>query len=486
MAARRPYDGPSVVPGDGRLDLDSLDLTTDLENLDVIGEERPTPRERLVGWLEPTGLLPFLARHRALATTTAVVVALALVAGTVWWVRRPTPLPAQPHVFARAAGADPTASLVLDPGSGVVAGVRQNVLVSSAEAPGVALRLVGVTGPGLAPDPALPGVDIDLSRTDRPVMVGAALACTAPASTTAALQSGPGDYALDLQRTAPGGDVRTDRVPLVGSATLVDLVHRACLQIAADRDLRVTGLVASAVPGVVAVNLDVTIDNSSARSWTGLHVAAAAQPVVTNDGREVQLEPGTTGHLRARLWPTDCADPGASLRKGISVDADLGPDGRPPSESSTTSTVQLRVGGPFVDQVVRVAAGICGTEPPRGTVSWARLREGGGQGSAGIVDFGLTVTAPGVGIVEIDHLGDVEAYGEVFAFQSPAHVIDGTAAVTMQWRTPSCQTILDNGLPVLHVVLAGDVRRPYLVPMSGEALRPVLARLCGAEVAALA
>ena len=58
------------------------------------------------------------------------------------------------------------------------------------------------------------------------------------ASTTAALQSGPGDYALDLQRTAPGGDVRTDRVPLVGSATLVDLVHRACLQIAADRDGR--------------------------------------------------------------------------------------------------------------------------------------------------------------------------------------------------------------------------------------------------------
>ena len=75
--------------------------------------------------------------------------------------------------------------------------------------------------------------------------------------------------------------------------------------------------------------------------------------------------------------------------------------------------------------------------------------------------------------------------GELFAYESPVHSVDGVASIKAQWRLPSCRAILRNGLPRLHVVLAGDVRRPYLVPLSGDALRAVLYRLCGSEVADL-
>jgi len=486
MAARRPDDAGAPAPLDGRLDLDALDAGQDpFLDLDVIGEDRPTLRETLVAWIEPTGLLPLLARHRTALVAAAVVAALVVASGTVWWVRRPAPLP-DPHVFARASGADPTAALVADPSSGRYVGVEQQLLVSSAEPPGVALTLLGITGPGLTVDQAAPGVAVDLARSDRPIVLETALSCTTPEATTAALASDSGDYAMLLRRTAPEGEVRVDRVPLVGSVTLVDLVHKGCLQTAVDRDLVVTGVGASPVTGVVALDLDIALDNPSARSWSGLHVAAAAQPVVVNDGTAVQLEPGTSGHLRAAFWPADCADPAAALRDGISIEADLGPDGRAPADSLPTPSVLLRLPGAMVDQVAQVAQTLCGTAAPRGTVTWARLREGGGGGSGGVIDFGLSLTAPDAALVEVDHLGDGgPSVGELFAYESPVHTVDGVAAIKAQWRLPTCQAILRDGLPRLHLVLAGDVRRPYLVPLTGEALRPVLFRLCGNEVADL-
>lgn len=486
MAERRPDDAHASASLDGRLDLDALDAGHDpYLDLDVIGEDRPTFRESLARRLEPTGLPALAARHRTALTAAVVVAALVVAAGTVWWVRRPAPLPA-PHVFARAAGADPTASLVQDPTTGVYTGVQQQLLLSSAEPPGVALAVLGITGPGLAPDPAGPAVAVDLARSDRPMDIASQISCTTPESTTAALASGPSDYTLLLQRTAPEGEVRVDHVPLVGSVTLVDLVHRACLQTAVDRDLLVTGITATPVAGNVAVDLDIALDNPSPRSWTGVHVAAAAMPVVMNDGKQVQLEPGTSGHLHAAFWPADCADPAGALRDGISLEADLGPDGRPPADSVSTPSVLLRLPGAMVDDVARVATSVCGTAVPRGTVTWARLREGGGNGSGGVIDFGVSLTAPGAGLVEVDHLGDGgPTVGELFAYESPVHTVDGVATIKAQWRLPTCQAILRDGLPRLHVLLVSDLRRPFLVPLSGDPLRPVLFRLCGNEVADL-
>ena len=469
MAARRPHDdGRPRASLEGRLDLD------------VIGDDGPRTGERLAGWWRGV-----VAEHRTTVVAVAVVAALLLVSGAVWWARRPVPL-APPQVSARAAGQEPTASLVVDATSGRYDGVQQRLLLVSGEAPGVAVRLLGIAGPGLVVADRGPGLDLGDGGAQRPLVVGAGLACTTPEETTAALSSSASDYGLVLQRTSPSGEVRVDQVPVLGSATLADLVHKACLQVALDRDLRVDRLTAEAVPGTVAVRLEVGLVNTSPRVWTGLHVAAAAQPVVVNDGLQVQLEPGTSGDLHALLWPEDCADPAAALRDGVAVEADLGPTGRPPAQGSSTSSAQLRLPAALVDDVARVAVAACGTTPPRGTVGWARLREGGGNGSGGVIDLGLTITAPGAGLVEVDHLGDGSASaGELFAYESPVHVIDGVASIKAQWRLPGCPALLRDGLPRLHVVLAGDVRRPYLLRLSGDALRPVLFRLCGNEVADL-
>ena len=173
------------------------------------------------------------------------------------------------------------------------------------------------------------------------------------------------------------------RVPVVGSSTLAGLVHRGCLQIAIDRDLLVTSVTARPFPGMATLALDIGLFNPSPRVWTGLHVAASAQPVVVNNGLQVALEPGTSGDLRAQFWPDDCADPVGALRDGIAVEADLGPTGQTPSLATTTS-VLLRLPGQMLDDVAKAAVAMCGTTPPRGTVEWARLREGGGNGSGGV------------------------------------------------------------------------------------------------------
>ncbi len=486
MANRRPDGARATGSFDGRLDLDALDDGRDQTlDLDVIGDDRPTLRESLARRLEDSGLRPFVARHRRAFTAAAVVAALVVVSGTVWWVRRPGPLPA-PQLVARVAGAEPTAALVQDVDSGVYTGIQQRLLLTGSEPPGVALRLLGIAGPGLVVDPRGPGVPADAGPSGSALTVGARLSCITPEATTAALASSADDYALVVRRASPEGEIRDYRVPLLGSLTLVGLVHRACLQIALDRDLVVSSVTAAPYPGVVALALDVDLANASPRVWTGLHVAAAAQPVVLNDGPQVQLEPGTSGHLRAQFWPEDCADPVGALRDGVAVEADLGPTGRDPSQGPTSTSALLRLPGQMLDDVAEQADAMCGTAPPKGTVEWARLREGGGNGSGGVIDLGLSLTTPGAGIVEVDHLGDGSAsVGELFAYESPVHSVDGVASIKAQWRLPSCRVLLRDGLPRLHVVLAGDVRRPYLVPLAGDDLRQVLYRLCGSEVADL-
>lgn len=481
MAARRPDEPGPRTPLEGRLDLDALDAGhDDLLDLDVIGEERATLGDRIAA-LDVPGRI---ARHRTAATAVGVVVVLLLVSAGVWWVRRPAPL-GDPRITARAAGEEPTAALVADALSGKYDAVQQQLLVVSGEAPGVDVRLLGVSGPGLTVDNAATGIALPADSADRAIAVGSRLACVTPEATTAALSSGPDDYTLVVQRTSTSGEERVDRVPVVGSSTLADLVHRGCLQIAIDRDLLVTSVTARPYPGMATLALDVGLFNPSPRVWTGLHIAASAQPVVVNNGLQVALEPGTSGDLRAQFWPDDCADPVGALREGIAVEADLGPSGQAPSLATTTS-VLLRLPGQMLDDVAKAAVAMCGTTPPRGTVEWARLREGGGNGSGGVIDLGLSLTTPGAGIVEVDHLGDGSAsVGELFAYESPAHSVDGVASIKLQWRLPSCRVLLRDGLPRLHVVLAGDVRRPYLVPLAGDDLRAVLYRLCGSEVADL-
>ena len=467
---------------DGHLDLDDLELAT---SLDVLGDDEPRLGERIAQRLESVGVTPWLRRHRVVVATTASVVALALLAGGVAWMRRPVPLPTDPRVLVKVNGPDPTARVETDTATGRPVGVVANLSLTTAERPGIRLD-IALFGPGIAA-PARPEVFVPIDRVESDAVVPGvtgALDCATPEGTTAVMGAGPDDYGVEVRRTAPEGEVRTDRVPVIGVLALVDAVRAGCLQVATDRDLAVSTASASAVPGSTAADLDVTVTNTSPRRWLGLRVSLGASPQVVSAGPAADLEPGTTGHLLVRVWPDDCADPARSLETGLAVRPGLGPDGTSGMASLSTPTVLLRLPDAARVAVVRALAASCGTDVPRLTVDSARLRAGADGGRAGTLDVVVTVAATDARTLEAEAVGSL-VVGNLAAMTFPVPVRDGRARLDLRWALPGCADVLRAGRPRLTVALVGKQRRPYLLDLRGGDLRLVLSRLCGDEVAAV-
>jgi hypothetical protein len=466
---------------DGHLDLDDLDLAT---SLDVVGDDEPRLGELIAARLEAAGVTPWLRRHRVLLSATTVVVVLATVAGGVVWLRRPVPLPSDPRVLVKVSGPDPTAVVETDEATGRPVGVAQDLSLTTAERPGVRVQ-VALVGPGIAAvDEATGYTAVDRTRADAELELHARLDCSTPESTTAVVGAGPDDYGLQVRRTAPEGEVRTERVPIIGTLALVGAVRSGCLQVATDRDLAVTAATATPLAGAAAATLDVTVTNSSPRRWMGLRVSLAASPLVVAAGPAADLEPGTTTHLLARVWPDDCADPARALELGLPVRPELGPDGNPDSGSLPTPTVLLALPDSARVDVVRAMEASCGTDIPRLTVESARLRAGAQGGRAGVVDLRVAVEAEDARQLEAEAVGSL-VVGTLAAARFPVPVRDGVARLDLSWQLPGCEAVLRAGRPRLTVALEGASRRPYLLDLRGDDLRLVLARLCGDEVAAV-
>lgn len=466
---------------DGHLDLDDLDLAT---SLDVVGDDEPRLRELIAARLEAAGVTPWVRRHRLPLSATAAVVVLALVAGGVVWARRPVPLPGEPRVLVKVSGPDPTAVVETDGTTGRPVGVRQDLSLTTAERPGVVIQ-VALAGPGLAPvDESLGWTVVDRSRADDAFALDGRLDCATPESTTAVVGAGPGDYGLQVRRTAPEGEVRTERVPIIGALALVGAVRAGCLQVAADRDLAVTAAVATPVAGAAAATLDLTVTNSSPRRWMGLRVSLAGSPLVVGAGPAADLEPGTTAHLVARVWPDDCADPARALERGLPVRPELGPDGNLDTGSVPTPTVHLALPDSARVDVVRAVQATCGTGIPRLTVESARLRAGAQGGRAGTVDVRVAVEAEDARRLEAEAVGSL-VVGTLAAARFPVPVREGVAHLDLTWQLPGCEAVLRAGRPRLTVTLQGSTSRPYLLDLRGDDLRLVVARLCGDEVAAV-
>ncbi len=471
------YAGPSS--DDGRLDLDDLDRPADL---DVIGAGSPTYADRVRDLLRSTGVTPWMRRHRAAMVALALAVTVVAVAGGAWWIRRPEPLPAAPLALAKATGPDPTSTVEPDPVTGLAVGVTQLLTVMSAERPGVGVVVLGLAGPGLRDADDDRAVALDPARPGLAVLASARLDCSTPEATTLALAARPDDYGVVLRRTDPGGEVRVDRVPLVGSPTLAEVVRSACLQIAAGRDLEIGAISATAVPDVVAVDLDVEISNTSPRQWTGLRVSPAAQPELTNGGPPAELTPGATGHLVARIWPQDCARPAESIEAGLPVRADLGPDGSIPGAAPGSSTFSMRLPESATTAVEQALLAACGTQLPRLTVDSVTSVVTGVGSSAGVLDLAVTVEAPGAAYVEAEQIGAL-VVGQLSARVFPVPVIQGRAQLDLRWILPPCAVVQRGGRPELKITLAGALRRPYLLPLRGAPLRASMTTLCGDEVA---
>ncbi|MFN8168317.1 MAG: hypothetical protein U0S36_06005 [Candidatus Nanopelagicales bacterium] len=467
----------SGSPYDGRLDLDDLDVGP--TSLDVLGDDEPRLGERVAARLESAGVTPWLRRHRPVLAGVAVVTALALVVAGTWWVRRPPPLPSTVRLLAKVTGPDPTAEVRTDP-AGHPASVTQALSLTTAERPGVEVA-VALAGPGLS-TPVEAYVVMDRSRPDASVTLDAGLDCATPEATTAVLGAGIDDYVVQVRRTAPEGETRVDPVPIIGTRTLAQLVRRSCLQLAADRDLRATSVTAATVPGVVAADIDVAVTNASTREWSGLRISPGAMPTVINNGARSDLGAGQSGHVLARLWPQDCGDPTAAIATGLPVQADLGPDGNPPSTSLGSPGFRLALPAQAQQTVAQALVAACGTELPRLTIDRVRLRNGGEGGLAGVLDLGVTIEAPDADHVEAEAAGAF-AVGQLTALESPVAVRDGRATLRLRWTLPACPVVQRAGRATLAVTLAGDPRRPYLLPLRGDELRTYLTRLCGDETA---
>ena len=177
-------------------------------------------------------------------------------------------------------------------GRGTVTGLTVAIAVASVERLGVSVELISVTGPGLSSAPGVPATVVDTSKADEHVTASASVDCSTPAATSDVLGATDSDYGIDVRRTAPGGEVRIDRVPLVGAHRLREVLHQTCLQVAADRDLSLVSVTATPVRDVAAVDLVVGVGTTSTGAWQGLQVSRLGGPQIVGDGPSTTVSPG--------------------------------------------------------------------------------------------------------------------------------------------------------------------------------------------------
>lgn len=480
VPARAGPPGPD--PYDGRLDLDALDAPVDL---DVIGTDLAGPLlgERIARILERSGVAPFVRRHRRTLVVGSVTTVLALGLLGSWWFARPVPLSAAPLLLVKTSGPDSTQVRVRPTGRGL-ADLTLDVAVASAERPGVTVVLVSLTGPGLSRVAGGAASPVGTANGDTETRVSAVLDCASPSGSADALRADPSGFGVEVRRTAPGGEVRVDTVPLVGAQRLALVVRQTCLQAVADRELRTTSLTATPLAGVAAADLAVTVHDAGTGPWPELRVSMLGQPWVVNIGRATDLAPGGTTTLRARLWLQDCADPSAALAGGLQVRTSFAAvDTVPYSTDNAGNTFRLPVDAAARKQVTDAFAGVCSSAVPAATVTVADVHGGATGTTAGTVDLTLTVHAEGAALMEVD-AGGPTAGGELTPLDAPVHLDHGTGVLHATWTLPVCADLLAAGVPRFGIALVsfdanGGERRPYLMPVRGEALRVALVRLCG-------
>jgi len=466
---------------EGRLDLDHLDAPLDL---DVIGAdpERPLLSEHLSRVLAEAGVSLLVRRHRT-AVVAASVVAAVVVAGTgTWWASRPEPLPDPPRVRVTASGSDQT-ELAVDTSDGRVVGITLDVGVASRERAGVAVQLVSLTGPGLSP-PSGPVPAVDATVPDFVATVSASLDCTDPWAVRAALSAGSADFGVVLRRRAPEGEVRDEQVGLIGAQHLAEVVRQTCLQVAAARELRAISVTAAPLDGVAAATLTITVRNTGSRTWPGLRMSTRDLPWVVNARPATDLAAGSTVALKARLWLQDCADPSAALAEGLTLRTSFAADDAVPGAADNAGdTFSLPLGAAALAPVSAAFSAFCSSAVPVATVRQSAVATGGSDASAGTLELTIDVAAQGAAILEIDR-GATTAGGRLTPIESPVPLVHGVGTLHATWVLPRCADLLAAGLPTLSVSLVtlgspGGDRRPYLVPISGEALRDGLAEVCG-------
>ena len=475
-----PADEPTAPGRDaaGRLDLDALDPLDDLDSavdLDVVGDDGPRASERLGGWLEGLGVTAFAHRHRAAtAAVSVVVVAAAAVGG--WAVVHRTPaLPEPPGVVATVGAVEPELAEISPDGQATQ--VQQPVDLTITETRDDGVEVLGVTGPGLGGVAGLPVLIADVDRQGTSVPARGALACGTTAQTAALAGAHDVDYRVVVRRSHDTTSV-VDSVPLVGAQQLLDLIRSTCLQRAADRELRITGMGVERVPGKPVLRLEFTVESTGKDTWTTLQIASAARPTLVPVGEPLTVVGGQPAIVNAELRPADCADPAAVMSSGVLLSASP-PGAAPPGGTEPPVVLTLHPG--LQKAIVDNVRSMCGAASAKLRITGAIMRTGSGAGTGGTVDLELTVASRGASAVRL--VPSTTDAGRVTPqLQS---VVRGASVgpTRVTWELPPCAALVGSGLPRLHVDLEtstafGRVVLPYLVPLDGDELGDALNRLC--------
>lgn len=471
MAGEGPVGGRD---GDLFSDLDAIDL--DAVDLDLVADEGPTTGERLRAWLDAHGVTAFVRRHRALTAVGAAAALVVVAAGGWWWTTNRSALPEPPGVTASVAAAEP-ALAELSP-DGQATQVQQQIDLAVDDAADLGIAVLGLTGPGLGQVEGLPIFVADLDNPGTPVPARGSLSCGTTAQTAALAEARDVDYRVTVRRATREGATAVDSLPLVGAGRLLDLVRSTCLQRAADRDLRITGMSVTPVHGAAAVHLAIQVRSTGTDTWTSLQVADAARPALVPVGEPVTVVGGQPAVLHADLRPSDCSDPGSVASSGVLLTASP-PGAAPPGGTEPPVTLQLPTGlqAAVIDQV----RALCGGSSAAVHVASAIMRTGSAAGTGGTLDLQVDVDTRGSSAVQL--LPSTTAAGRVTPqLQTPAsgaHL--GPTRVT--WELPPCAALVDSGLPRLHVEVTargadGPVQLPFLVPLAGDDLGVALSRLC--------
>jgi hypothetical protein len=476
---------------DRRLDLDDLDAPLDLE---AIGDELGGPLlgERIRARLEESGALPWVRRHRALVTALSALVAVAAVGGAYSWARRPPPLPEHPRLVLTSNGPDGTAVVVGGAAPSPV--LTQALTLTSAERPGVETTLLGLVGPGLAPDPQLAPEAVDPSAPGLVHRTSARLSCATSADLTEVLLASTDSYAVSVRRTSPDGESRVDPVGLRDAGPLLAAVRQRCLQAGADRDLVVRGVHLGAVldpttrlplTDQVAVTLDVPVAVRGGRTWVVDRVVAPPGSAFVSGSEPTVATPDTPAVLHVELHPSDCAHPLADVADGLPVQAF--PADTPTVTGTDTPTVHLPLPATARLALVQDLTTLCGTLPVTAVVDPTRLLDGASGTSAGTIEIPVRFAVPRAFALDIDDV--TTAAGRLYPAQAHVDVSGGYADATLTWEVPACLSLVDTGLPRVSVrapTVVGDqvLSRPFRVELRGEELRIAVDRLCGGQVAA--
>lgn len=468
-------------PLDGRLDLDDLDSGLDLE---WIGDEHDDPylSERLRAWLDDKGVIAWAHRHRVVIAGAAAVLLVGGAVSGISYARRPVPLPAQPRLVLTSSGAD--ADQVRVDTAANPHTLTLSVVLSSAEARGVTMTLLGLTGPGLVEDPGGVHEFVDPSQPDRALQTTAAIDCADPATFAAVLSSTPDDYGVAVRRNSPGGDSRVDTVPLRGGGRLLAVVKQQCMQSAADRQLVVRAVDLTALHDAVGLELSMTVGATSATAWNIERVVADPGSALTSSQGPTFASPDTPAVLTATLYASDCAHPLRDVADGIPIQA--APAGSTVDGGAGTQ-VLLPLPRDARTRIVELLGTQCGASPVTAQIDQVLVHAGSTADSAGTLELRMRLSAAGVFVLPI---ADVTTpAGRLHPDESPVNVTDGVATTAITWEVPPCVRLTRTGVPYLSVTaVVGNggqvIERPYVLALEGEQLRVGITSLCGDSVAA--